>query len=32
MITNIYFDKDGKKLQEIIEQFLLDYYERCISS
>lgn len=32
MITNIYFDNNGKELQEIIEQFLLDYYEKCISS
>lgn len=32
MITNIYFDNNGKELQEVIEQFLLDYYEKCISS
>lgn len=32
MITNIHFDSNGKKLQEVIEQFLLDYYEKCISS
>ena len=32
MITNIYFDNNGKELQEVTEQFLLEYYEKCISS